>query len=250
MNQVLIRPEETGSQGEVRLSGRRAAHLLHVLRVQSGDSIRVGMLGGGRGRADVLGTDGETVAVRCYFDCPALCPTGITVLLALPRPKVVRRLFAPLAASGVEKVFFTNAAKVERVYFDTHWLLPEQYEPLLMEGLEQSGETRLPEIRVVRRLKPLVEDELSQWGGTRLVLHPGPGALPAVGVRMVAPVLLAIGPEGGWTDYEVDLFRAHGFTCVTLGARILRSDMAVHAMVGIVSSLLLQERENEKPAIS
>lgn len=245
MNQVIIHPEELDDRQRVVLTGRRAAHLVQILGVQEGGSVQIGMLGGQRGRGNVCDVGAEWVTLHCVFDRPALAPTGITLLLALPRPKVVRRLFSPLAASGVEKVIFTNAAKVERVYFDTHWLQPARFTPLLLEGLEQSGETRLPQVQVAKRLKPLVEDDLSHWDGHKFMLHPAEDACPAVAVTLHGPVMVAIGPEGGWTDYEIDLFRMHGFTCVTLGERILRSDVAVHTMVGILHGLLEQERRHE-----
>ncbi len=234
MNQVLLEPKELDAACCVVLCGRRAAHLMQVLGVREGDRVRVGLLGGSRGIGAVIAVDADTVTLRCSFDRPALSPSRVTLLVALPRPKVLRRLFAPLAAWGVEKVIFANAAKVERVYFDTHWLQPEHYEPLLLEGLEQSGETRLPEVEVVRRLKPLIEDVLSGWQGNKLLLHPHADATFDACMESRSPVLAAIGPEGGWTDYEVDLFRTHGFTCVTLGERVLRSDIAVHAMLGIL----------------
>ena len=245
MNQVVIKPDELHGDRQVVLTGRRAEHVLGVLRKGVGGLVRVGLLGGGRGVAEVVAvkTDGD-VSLRCAFTEPALPPTGITLLLALPRPKVLRRLFAPLAGWGVETLILTNATKVERVYFDTHWLQPEQYEPLLIEGLEQSGETRMPKVRVERRLKPLVEDELPHWPGTRLLLHPGADACPATQARLAGPTLVAIGPEGGWTDYEVALLRMHGFRCITLGARILRSDIAVHSIMGILHGLLLEGEAN------
>ncbi len=244
MNQLLIHTQELHSDQTVVLADRRAIHLRDVLRVNRGDTVRIGLLGGGRGYGEVLDVSPETVALACRLELPPLPPTGISVLLALPRPKVLRRLFAPLAASGVENIFLTNAEKVERVYFDTHWLQPAQYEPLLQEGLEQSGETRLPRVRVVKRLKPLIEDELLGWSGSKFILHPATDAQPAVAVRLQSPLVVAVGPEGGWTDYEVALFRAHGFTCISLGERILRSDAAVHTIVGIFNGLMFKERKN------
>lgn len=232
MNQVLVRPEEVTDGGQVVLTGRRATHVADVLQMPVGEHVRVGLLGGARGRARICEASPGRMVLSCTFDVPPLPPSGIRLLLALPRPKVLRRLFPVLAAFGVEEVFLTNAAKVERPYFDTHWLNPDQYTTLLLEGLEQSGETRLPDIRVVRRLKPFVEDALPlRQEETRLLLHPA-GTAPAATAPYKYPLLAAIGPEGGWTDYEVALLGAHGFTCVSLGPRILRTDTAVAATLG------------------
>jgi RsmE family RNA methyltransferase len=244
MNQIIIRPEECTETGDVVLKGRRASHVTRILQAQPGQTVRVALLNGNRGQGEVTSIRQSAVHLQCRFDDPPLPPTGITLLLALPRPKVMYRLFAPLAASGVETLILTNAAKVERTYFDTHWLQAENYEPLLMEGLEQSGETRLPRIRIERRLKPLVEDELTIWPGARLLLHPHTTARPATQAPTQAPILVAVGPEGGWTDYEVDLFHAHGFTCIVLGMRILRSDIAVHGILGILQCLALQGKQH------
>ena len=246
MNQIIIHPEELDAGQRVVLTDRRAEHVLRVLGAKPGDTVKIGLLGGLRGYGEICYVGEGKVSLQCRFDVPALVRTGITLVVALPRPKVVRRLFAPLAACGVETVIFTNASKVERVYFDTHWLQPAHYGPLCLEGLEQSGETHLPEVRIAKRLKPLVEDELSHWEGSKYALHPGGAACPALAIRPRWPVLLAIGPEGGWIDYEIDLFRAHGFTCVTLGERVLRSDVAIYTMVGILHGLNLQERRCEQ----
>lgn len=235
MNQILLFPDEVGDGGRVVLEGRRARHVRDILRAEAGSHVRVGVLNGPRGQGQLCEVALDRVELVCRFDLPALPPTGIRLLLALPRPKVMHRLFAPLAAFGVEEVILTNAAKVERSYFDTHWLEPDAYRPLLLEGLEQSGETRLPQVRVVRRLKPFVEDELGRVPaeGQRLLLHPQPTAsLSEAPLR--SPVLAAVGPEGGWTDYEIALFREHGFTCVSLGPRVLRTDIAVSALLGVL----------------
>jgi RsmE family RNA methyltransferase len=237
MNLVLMEPGEVAADGTVRLDGRRAEHLLHVLGARPGQVLRVGILNGPLGSGVVEEMRDSAVALRCTFDRPALPPTGVSLLLALPRPKVLRRLWAPLASLGVERIVLTNAAKVEREYFDTHWLDPANYGPLLLEGLEQSGDTRLPEVHIERRLKPLVEDSLVSLSprGPRLMAHPRAGVPMGSVVRERGePVLLAVGPEGGWTDYETDLLTRHGFTSVSLGERTLRSDTACVALVAML----------------
>lgn len=238
MNRILLTPDELLEEGEAVLSDRRAVHIRKVLGCRPGDELRVGLLDGPRGTATVLATGEDGVHLRCRFDQPSLPPTGISLLLALPRPKVMHRLWAPLASLGVERIVLVNAEKVERNYFDTHWLDPVAYGPLLIEGLEQSGDTRLPRVRVCRRFKPFIEDELAAFfgGSTRLVFHPHEAVpLSAQAVPPDHPVVIAIGPEGGWSDYEIDLLRQHGFCSVSFGTRTLRTDTAVQAILGAVA---------------
>ena len=97
---------------------------------------------------------------------------AIDLLLAAPRPKVMRRLWAQIAALGVGQIILTNAEKVERNYFDTHMLAPDTYRPLLIEGLQQARDTRLPSVSIHRRFRVLIEDELDRLLGRRFESWP------------------------------------------------------------------------------
>ena len=238
MNLVILEPGEVSEAGDVTLSGARAAHLLHVLKVAPGRQVRVGLLDGPRGIGAVQSIAEGTVAVRCGFEPHVPAPPRVDLLLALPRPKVMRRLWAPIAALGVGQILLTNAERVERHYFDTHILTPACYRPLLIEGLQQACDTRLPRVSIHRQLKVLVEDELDRafGSGRRLVADPA-AARPAGAVVRESPggrILLAIGPEGGWNDFERGLFEAHGFHAVGMGARRLRTDTACVALLALV----------------
>jgi RsmE family RNA methyltransferase len=159
----------------------------------------------------------------------------VDLLLALPRPKVMKRLWAQVAALGVGRILLTHAAKVERMYFDTHVLAPAFIRERLVEGLQQACDTRLPEVTIHRRLKVLIEDELDALcpDANRVVADPSfdrtlPAAVAEGGGRRL---LLAIGPEGGWTPYELDLLARHGFSGAGMGPRILRADTACVALL-------------------
>ena len=158
------------------------------------------------------------------------------LLLAAPRPKALKRLWPQLAALGLGRVVILNASRVEKCYFSSQWLDPAAYRPLLVEGLTQAGLTRLPEVLVRPRFKPFVEDELDSLfpGSRRLLAHPGPCAGLADGGVGARP-LLAVGPEGGWTEYELRLLQARGFTRCSLGARTLRTDTACVALLAVLA---------------
>lgn len=235
MNRILLEAEEMNEDGRAMLDGRRAEHIVQVLGCHVGDTVRVGIINGMRGAARVEDIRDGRVQMCCILKDPPLPATGLSLLLALPRPKVLHRLWAPLASLGVDQIVLVNAAKVERNYFDTHWLTPSVYRGLLIEGLEQSGDTRLPRVRVCRRLKPFIEDDSpAVFGASRRVLcHPyAPIPLAACLSSDSAGTVMAIGPEGGWTDYEIDLMRQYGFECASFGERTLRTDTAVTAILG------------------
>jgi RsmE family RNA methyltransferase len=238
MNLIILEAAEVNEAGDVTLTDARAVHLTNVLRVTPGQRVRVGLLDGPRGAAVVTAIDGRSVAMHCAFEEEAPGRPRVDVLLALPRPKVLRRLWAQLAALGVGRILLTNAERVERNYFDTHVLTAECYRPLLVEGLQQAGDTRLPIVSVHRQFRILVEDHLDAIsdGGPRLVADPR-AATPVAEALHECPgdrVLLAIGPEGGWNDFELQLLQAHRFRAVGMGPRPLRVDTASVALMTLV----------------
>jgi RsmE family RNA methyltransferase len=185
---------------------------------------------------------GGAVDLRCAFDTEIPPRPCVDLLLALPRPKVMRRLWAQLAALGVGHIALTNASRVERDYFDTHLLEPRGYSPLLIEGLQQARDTRLPCVSVHKRFKVLIEDSLAETFGAGLRLVADPSATPSardiVAGSRSDRVLLAVGPEGGWNAFELDLLAAHGFESVGLGPRTLRTDTACVALLSVVHDAL------------
>ena len=242
MNLLIVEREEVDASGEAVLSGTRAAHLLDVLGVTPGQSVRIGLLDGPFGRGTVASIHDRAVSLRCEFEPDVPPRPRVDLLLAIPRPKVLRRLWAQLAAVGVGQIVLTNAARVERNYFDTHVLTPECYRPLLIEGLQQARDTRLPAVSIHRQFRVLVEDHLDALGGQAVRLVADPGAeMPvreAIRPHRGERVLIAIGPEGGWNEFELTLLERHAFARVGLGARTLRVDTACLAILGVVYAAL------------
>jgi RsmE family RNA methyltransferase len=99
-------------------------------------------------------------------------------------------------------------------------------------GLEQSGDTILPTIRLHRLFVPFVRKELSGEIADKLALLAHPRGTIAVPRNVDQPVVLAIGPEGGFIERELETFQEIGFTAVSLGPRILRVETAIACLVG------------------
>ena len=238
MNRVLVFAEEIGPGGLVELVDARFAHIREVLGGDVGDRVRAGVLRGAlHDEARIAAIDGY----RCVLElgegrAPPRLPS-VDLLLALPRPKSMKRLWPQLAAMGVGRIFIVNAEKVEPAYWGAQVLREKAYMPLVVEGLAQAGDTRVPEIRVERRLKPLLEDEISvMYGeGCKFLAHPGdyePSAPLGGGA-----LLVAVGPEGGWSSYELDMFTDNGFTRIGLGERTLRTDTACIALLAVAGHI-------------
>jgi 16S rRNA (uracil1498-N3)-methyltransferase len=241
VNLILLDQRDGLDLGLVTLADARAAHLLTVLKVRPGQTVRVGSLDGPLGVGTVESAADGRVTMRCVFEAEAPARPRVDLLLALPRPKVMRRLWAQLAALGVGRIILTNAERVERPYFDTHVLDEACYRPLLIEGLQQARDTRLPLVSIHRQFKVLVEDHLDGLSGEGLRLVADPHAATTVASAIDGHrdrrVLIAIGPEGGWNAFELALLQAHGFHPVGLGPRTLRVDTACTALLAIIHAV-------------
>ncbi len=238
MNRILIKEEELDENNHVIINDYRKEHIINVLKPKVGEKLKIGILNGAYGQAIVRNISSKTVRLECVWSDEQEVPLPtISLILALPRPKILKRLLPQITALGVNNIILTNAEKVEKNYFSTHWLNEENLKKLTINGLEQSGDTKVPNLRVVKRLKPFIEDELSILfpNQIRLIAHPYTKNILS-DVTSADNKLLAIGPEGGWSDFETDMFQNVGFKPFTLGSRILRSDTAVIAALAIINN--------------
>ncbi len=231
MNRILFDHDEINGD-LVTFSDVRAEHILKILHGEIGQELKTGEIGGKIGKAEIVAIENGAVTVRIAHDREAL-PSWIDLVLAPPRPRVMKRLLPQLATMGVGRIFLVGAKKVEKDFWGATLLKEENYRPLLVEGLMQGGvATELPIIETRRNFRKFVRDELeSLFPDTRrIVAHPydADRECDSCDDRRL---LLAVGPEGGWTDDEVALLEEHGFIRHSLGPRILRTDTALIALL-------------------
>ena len=240
MNRILFEASEVAADGRATFGGVRAEHVRAILHGEVGQTLKTGVVDGPIGTGVIERIDGESVTVRCVHDRAAL-PPWIDLVLAPPRPRVMKRLLPQLAAMGVGRIVLVGAAKVEKAVWGAQLLKEEVYRPLLVDGLMQAGTTALPTIQLERGFGRWLEGGRfeEQFAGqqVRIVAHPAPQASnhEARSTKHEAGStkhqVLAIGPEGGWTDDEVARLEAHGFRRLSLGPRILRTDTATIALL-------------------
>lgn len=238
MNRILFDKEEI-INGIATFGGERAAHVLDILHGEIGQTLKTGEIDGLVGTGEITsierGAYGPRVSVRVNHDREPPKP-WIDLVLAPPRPRVVKRLLPQLASLGVGRIVLVGAKKVEKDFWGATLLKEENYRPLLVDGLMQAGTSTMPEILCRRNFRRFLENELDAMfpSSVRIVAHPGPDAsrMPSAGGRP----LLAIGPEGGWTDEEVAALKEKGFAGLSLGPRILRTDTAAVALIATIAA--------------
>ncbi|QBG46306.1 16S rRNA (uracil(1498)-N(3))-methyltransferase [Verrucomicrobia bacterium S94] len=242
MNLILLQPVEIDAENRVVLNDERAVHIRNVLKAEGGKKLRIGRLNGPLGIGTVEMADSQQVVLSCVFEENLPEKPRVDLLLAMPRPKVLKRMWAQLAALGVGRIVLVRAEKVERYYFDSHVLEPDFYNRRLIEGLQQARCTHRPGVQIEPRFRPYVEDRLETDfpGQCKLLADPS----GTTRIRDLQPaenfgrILLAVGPEGGWTPYELDMLRARGFELIGMGNRILRTDTATIGLLSVLNEYL------------
>ena len=248
MNRILFERDEI-VDGRAVFSDGRAEHVLNVLHGAVGQTLKTGEIDGLIGisviaeirdlhaRAEGSPQRGSgllsgTVVVECSHTETAPEP-WFDLVLAPPRPRVLKRLLPQLAALGVGKIVLVGAEKVEKSFWGAQLLKEPVYRPLFVEGLMQCGATRVPTIRCERSFTGYVKGalEVDTIGFEKFVAHPGGAGKDPVVSSSALGYVLAIGPEGGWTEEEVAMLEEKGFRRYSLGSRILRTDTATIAFI-------------------
>jgi RsmE family RNA methyltransferase len=232
LNLLLFTDADRVAPNRIAIQGPRLQHLREVSAVKTGYQLRVGEVGALLGQ----GTVTQINAQQCLLDIdlqhapPDKLP--VTLVLALPRPKMLRRILRSVAEFGVPQLHLINSYRVQKSYWQSPVLTDQTIENYLLQGLAQSVDTVLPTVLRHTQFKPFVEDELPDLLRDRQGILAQPDAQRACPWQATGSTLLVIGPEGGFTDYEVTKLTAAGCEPVHLGPRILRVENAVSRLLG------------------
>lgn len=233
MNCLLIEPHEVADDsGRIRIEGRRRRHADEILRARSGDTLRIGIIGGRLGTARIVGLDEDALDLEIEIDRDPPPKHDLQLVLALPRPPVFRRLVSTIASLGVERLLVVGTARTEKSFWQSHVVEAGEIRERLLLGIEQACDTILPDVRLHRYFESLVDEVLPSWVDGRRALLAHPGAVLDCPHDVDEPVTLFVGPEGGFVDYEVERLCGIGFEPVGLGTRILRVEPVIPMLVG------------------
>lgn len=233
MNLILLTSDDViGSDRRVRLNGRRHKHILEILKAKKDDRLTVGLINRRMGQGKVIEINKNSVELEVVFEKDPPKPLALTLILALPRPQVIKRILQSASSLGIKEIVFLNFFRVEKSLWQSSTLRPKEIQEQLILGLEQAKDTILPEVSLKKSFKAFVEDELPNLvkNSMPLVAHPGSGKACPKEVHL--PVTLVIGPEGGLVDYELDRLTRLGFQAVDLGPRIYKIETVLPFLAG------------------
>lgn len=228
MNVILLNSHDQWLDTQrVRLKDRRAEHIRMVLRSKQGDTLRVGMLNGQLGTGRIEAIDAQAVLMTVQLADPPPPRHRFDVVLALPRPKMLRRILRTVAEFGVGHLHLVQTARVDKSYWQSPLLADAKVDDALEMGMERSRDTIKPQVHRHRLFRPFVEDRLMGIcaGRSCWIAHPD----SPVGLNEVSshPAVVMIGPEGGFVPFELELAEQMGARRVQLGSRILSVDTAL-----------------------
>lgn len=227
MNIVVLDRSDWRDEEHVRLVDRRADHIRAVLRAAVGDSVRVGELNGYLGQGRICAIDADSVVLRVELSQPPPPRHRFDVVLALPRPKVLRRLFRTVAEYGVANLHLIHSARVEKSYWQSPLLAAERVHDALLAGMERASDTVVPQVHQYRRFRPFVEDQLKDICAGRPCWIAQMGASLALRETPPGDAVVMVGPEGGFVPFELELAQAVLAQPVHLGSRTLSVDTAL-----------------------
>ncbi len=246
MNLLLLEQKDFIDESTALIDDKRLVHLQQVLKAQVGDTLNTGLLNGKIGTSTINSLSDKSATLQVKLNQLPPAPLPLTIILALPRPKMLRRILRSIAELGIKDLYLINSYKVEKSYWQTPVLEAATIDNYLKEGLIQAKDTILPRVHIKKLFKPFVEDELKAIINQReaFVAHPySTDNKPAQAYPSTSTNerVIAIGPEGGFIDYEIGLLQQQGLQPITLGNRIYRVENAIT----ILSSLLSHSPNNQ-----
>ena len=219
MNSLLVYPDELASDGTAVLTGERARHLLHTHRLKAGLTVRGAVLDRGMGTVTItaVNTSEPSVAIEVSLTEPPWARVPLVLVVAFARPQTVKKVLHLAAVTGIEELHFVRAARIEKSYMTSQVLQPAALHAVLRKGIEQSGDSVLPHVTLHDRFKPFVEDYLSARCAEDLkdasLLLADPRASEGITEcsKPMPRAVIALGPEAGWEQHEVEAFQEQGF---------------------------------------
>jgi 16S rRNA (uracil1498-N3)-methyltransferase len=206
------------------LTGEHASHLVHVLRARLGQEFDI-VADGVVHRARVDKVSENRVEFELGGEIPGASPAPVTMLLSIFKFDRMEWAIEKCTELGVAKIVPVIARRTDAHLAAASVKRAERWRRIALQASEQSRRASQPEISQPIRF----EDALAIPATFRIVLAENEthAMLPElVASKSSKDVVLAVGPEGGWTSEELDTFNREGWVLASLGPTILRAETA------------------------
>jgi 16S rRNA (uracil1498-N3)-methyltransferase len=224
------------TQREMALPEAAAHHAIRVVRLAVGDALTLFDGTGGEYPATLVRADrdGAIVRVGARLDVERESPLAVTLAQAIAANDAMDyaiRKAVELGAAAIQPLVTERSAPLPAGERGARRLA--HWRGVVVAACEQCGRNRVPPVA-----PPMaVALWLAAWKGAGLLLAPDAATPFASLARPAAPIALAVGPEGGFTEREVVAARAAGFNGVSLGPRVLRTETAAVAALSAMQAL-------------
>lgn len=234
--------EQLSEHQKLSLPASQSRQIADVLRLRGGDEIRLFNGNGSEYEAVVDSSDRAAVKVTIAAEKQGIALPGSPIHLALALLKADRFEWAlqKVTELGVSRIVpLATEHSVIALRVDRAERRRKRWKRIVIEAAEQSGRCTVPEIASVSTLVGLLEEPADRqsvvlWEDEQRTL------LSAMPIDLARPVLLIVGPEGGFSDAELDLARRAGVISASLGRLTLRSETAAVAAAAIISGRIAQ----------
>jgi 16S rRNA (uracil1498-N3)-methyltransferase len=220
-----------GAGAEITLEKDPSRHIAKALRMRTGDTLCLFNGSGSEARAVIrgIGRDEVTVFVHDVRDDCRESPLGITLAIALSRGDRMDTIVQKATELGVQR-FQPLISERTGVRLDASRLEKKRdhWQKIAISACEQSGRNTIPDVAATAAFGEVIADARDEEA-LKLVLHPdiATASLP----EACADLWLLIGPEGGFSEAEVEAAVSAGFQGLVLGPRILRTETAPLAAI-------------------
>lgn len=235
MNVILF--ERMPENNLIPATDFRAEHIRKVLHLGVGDHLSIGIVNGPLGDAEITAISAEGISFTWVESlsaekAPGLYP--VTLLVAQVRPICMKRILREAVSLGVGRLLVTGTDTAEKSYQVSGLWKNGEYRKYLLDGAMQAAHTGMSELDFANTVDDAIR-QLESEQAIRFMLDNVIDGVPLSSLEIPkGNVILAVGPERGWTDRERTLLVRSGFQPVSLGNRVLRTETACSAGVAVL----------------
>lgn len=229
MNSLIVFEHECQEKKILISDVKRLTHVQSVIKIQVGQTLKVTVLNHGLTSAKVNKLDKNSLELEIVSDFHRPETPEWHIVVGLSRPPTMKKVLEHGSCLGIKHFHFLPATLSEKSYATSKIWEEDKLQELLCDGVSQSATYwQLPKVSQYTSLSQL--PSFNSFDKRILSLAQGSGPMPSIDKSQ--PLVLAFGPERGWTANEDEQLRKTGFKPVSIAPSVLRVEIALFAALG------------------